>query len=695
MFAIAAAVFSLLVYWYRPALLERMDLLSRDLVFKLREAPPPPADVVVVAVDEKSIKRYGRWPWPRKLQARLIAALKREGAAVIALDIIYLQPQDAAQDQALAQALAAPGAPVIGGYFFRGEPITLGPDAAVGYLKQSRIGIVWETPDARRELVHAFPFVESNQPDLAQLFGGLGFFNYIPDLDGLIRNAPLVLGYDGDFYPSLPLAALARYLKAPIKLRLSVDGAEEILLGSHRIPLDGPGRLAVNFYNGARRISFLSAGDVLDGALAPDVFRSRLVFVGITELGIADVRPTPIDPSFPGIGVHATVAGNILQGFYLHQDSRTVLVDTVLMALIPFLMVALMSRLARVAWMIAAFVVTLAGVWLLFYEIVTTTGLLISLTYPVIAASIGYFTFQTYHVLVTQRQSRYLRHAFSTYVAPALVERLIRNPEALALTGEKRIISVLFSDIRGFTTLSESLSAEVLVPVLNRYLGPMTDIVMSESGTLDKYIGDAVMALYNAPLDVPDHAARAARSAIRMLQALEGLNEGFMRDLGRRLDIGVGIHTGEAVVGNMGSSVRFDYTAIGDTVNLASRLEGQTKVYGVSIILSEETCNAFGVEFRVRKLDRLRVKGKQKPVAIYQLLTEPDDAQIRNLVKHFEAGLERYFAGAFDEALAIFQGLLTGYPQDKPSRVFADRCREFLQRPPGPNWDGIYLATEK
>ena len=695
MFAMAAAVLSLLIYWYRPALLERFDLLGRDLVFKLREAPPPPADVVVVAVDEKSIKQYGRWPWSRQVQARLIDALKRQGVAVIALDIIYLRPQDAAQDLALARALSEPGAPVVGGYFFRDEQTVPGSAAAIEYLKESRIRVIQEAPDTRPERVLSFPFVETNQSDLAPAFSGLGFFNYIPDPDGLIRDAPLVLGYDGDFYPSLPLAALARYLKAPIELRLSVDGAEGVFLGSRSVPLDGLGRMAVSFYNGAQRIPFLSASDVLDRATAPDALRGRLVFVGVTELGIADVRPTPVDPSFPGVGVHATVASNILQGFYLHRDSRTVLVDAALMALIPFLMVALMSRLGRVAWMIAAFVATLAGVWLAYYEIVTSTGLLISLTYPVIAASVGYFTFQTYQILVTQRQSRYLRQAFSTYVAPALVERLIKNPDALALTGEKRVISVLFSDIRGFTTLSEYLPAEVLVPVLNRYLGPMTDIVMGENGTLDKYIGDAVMALYNAPLDVPDHAARAARSAIRMLHELERLNEDFTKDLGLRLEIGIGIHTGEAVVGNMGSATRFDYTAIGDTVNLASRLEGRTKAYGVGIIVSESTRGALDGEFRVRRLDRVRVKGKQEPVAIYQLLAEPEDADIPEWVGRFEAGLESYFAGAFGEALEVFEALLADYPEDAPTQVFIDRCREFLRQPADPDWGGVYLATEK
>jgi len=589
LFALLASVLSLIVYWYRPPLLERFDLLGRDVVFQLREAPPPPPDVVVVSVDERSIKRHGRWPWPRELQGRLIASLKQQGAAVVALDIIYLRPQDPAQDAALAAALAADGGAVVGGYFFRDEQTVAGSRVSRDLLKDSRIQSVFEAPDARRDRILEFPFVETNQADLAAAFSTFGFFNYIPDPDGLIRGAPVVLGYGGDFYPSLPLSALAQYLGEPIRLRISSDGAESVSVGPYSSPVDGLGRLALNFYNGPKRIPFVSAGDVLDGNTPPDLLTNKVVFLGVTELGIADVRPTPIDHSFPGVGVHATVAANMLQGFHLYRDGRTILINVLLTALIPLLMVLLMSWTRRVLWMTVAFAATLTGVWFLFYSIVTTTGHLISLTYPVIATALGYLAFQAYHILVTQRQSRYLRQAFSTYVAPALVERLIENPDALALTGEKRVVTVLFSDIRGFTTLSESLPAEVLVPILNRYLGPMTDIVMGEQGTLDKYIGDAVMALYNAPLDVPDHAARAAQSAIRMLGELERLNEAFEADFGLRLHIGVGIHTGEAVVGNMGSETRFDYTAIGDTVNLASRLEARTKAYGVEIIVSDTT----------------------------------------------------------------------------------------------------------
>lgn len=695
LFAILTSVLSLAVYWYRPLVLERFDLLSRDLVFKLREAPPPPADVLVVAVDEQSIKRHGRWPWPRELQGRLIAALKEQGAAVVALDIIYLRPQDPHQDQALADALTAPGGPVVGGYFFRDDQTLPGSAVAMERLRESRIPLIYEAPGARPERILSFPFVETNQAELAAAFSTFGFFNYIPDPDGLIRSAPLVLGFGGDLYPSLPLAALAEYLGAPIRLRVSVDGAENVTVGEHSAPVDGLGRLAVNFYNGPQRIPLVSAGDVIEGNLPPEVIRGKVVFVGVTELGIADVRPTPVDHSFPGVGVHATVAGNILQGFHLYRDGRTILIDVAMMALIPLLMVLSMSQMRRVFWMTAAFVATLIGVWFLFYGIVTASGHLISLIYPAIATGVGYLAFQTYHILVTQRHSRYLRQAFSTYVAPALVEKLIENPDALALTGEKRVISVLFSDIRGFTTLSESLPAEVLVPVLNRYLGPMTDIVMGENGTLDKYIGDAVMALFNAPLDVPDHAERAARSAIRMFQGLEDLNRGFEKDLGLQLNIGIGIHTGEAVVGNMGSEARFDYTAIGDTVNLTSRLEGQTKAYGVGIIISEGTRHELGEAFAVRKLDRLRVKGKKEPVAIYQLFATPRDARLADLVERFEAGLERYFSGSFAEAIEVFEALLAAYPEDVPSRVFLARCRQFLSQPPDPDWGGVYLATEK
>jgi adenylate cyclase len=260
-------------------------------------------------------------------------------------------------------------------------------------------------------------------------------------------------------------------------------------------------------------------------------------------------------------------------------------------------------------------------------------------------------------------------------------------------SGEKG--AVLFSDIRGFTTLSESQTPEQLVAILNRYLGPMTDIVMAEHGTLDKYIGDAVMAIYNAPLDIPDHAQRAASTALQMQRRLTELNDDFERDFGVTLRIGVGLNSGEAIVGNMGSARRFDYTVIGDTVNLASRLEGQTKAYGIGIIVSDSTRAELDDRLLCRRLDRLRVKGKSQPVEIYELIGEVGDERLSSLTRRFESALDEYFEGRFGIAETMFAGILREYPNDGPSKTFVERCKAYQMTPPAPDWAGVYVATTK
>lgn len=696
LFALAASIISLALYGLNPALLGRLDERTRDVVYDLRQAPPPPKDIVVVSVDEPSIKRYGRWPWSRVLQARLIRALKSQGAGLIALDIVYVRPESAQADRALIDALAAPGAPVVGGYFLREHQTVPASDEAMALLGDSAVNEVSEPAGSISSTVRSLPYVEASQAEIAAPMAGLGFFNYFPDPDGLLRKAPMVLRQDdGLLYPSLPLKALAVWRHEQIAVGFDGKGVRSLRLGRLPIPVDETGKMVVNFYNGKQQIPLLSAADALDGSLPPGALRGKLVLVGVTETGIADVRPTPTHESFPGIAVHATVAADILQHFFLVHDDRTLTIDVLVIGLLPLAMVWLMTLSRRPVVMVGVFGLTLLGLWWSYYWVVGQLNMLVSLAYPAVAVGVGFILFQSYYAVVEQRQVRFLKHAFSSYVSPALVGRIINNPDALALQGEKRRVTVLFSDIRGFTTLSESLPPERLVALLNGYLGPMTDIVMAEHGTLDKYIGDAVMAIYNAPLDMPDHAMRAATTALRMQRGLAKLNSGFQRDFGVSLRIGVGLNTGEAIVGNMGSARRFDYTVIGDTVNLASRLEGQTKAYGIGIVISDSTRAELGDRFLCRRLDRLRVQGKAQPVEIHELLRAGRDERLDGLARRFGAALEEYFEGRFGTAESMFSELLRDFPEDGPSLAFVERCRVYQTAPPAPDWAGVYVATTK
>lgn len=340
----------------------------------------------------------------------------------------------------------------------------------------------------------------------------------------------------------------------------------------------------------------------------------------------------------------------------------------------------------------------------------------LSLIYPFLALLLCYVLSEVYRNLIIEKKSRFLKKAFSSYVSPELVNIIIKNPDTLKLGGEKRTITVLFSDIRGFTTLSEQLLPEQLVMFLNNYLDPMTKIVLKHRGMLDKYIGDAIMAVYNAPVEIPEHAKEAVLTAIEMIKELKSLNEKFVKSGFPEIDIGIGINTGEAVIGNMGTKTRFDYTAIGDTVNLASRLEGLNKIYGTRIIISENTFNALketnnltgestalraiqppsmiqGSKFKVqiRELDLIRVKGRKEPVKIYEVIENND---FEPAVKEFEKALDLYRNCKFKEAMEIFSKIKEKF-NDKASSVYEERCRFYIQNPPPSDWDKVYTATEK
>jgi adenylate cyclase len=324
------------------------------------------------------------------------------------------------------------------------------------------------------------------------------------------------------------------------------------------------------------------------------------------------------------------------------------------------------------------------------YLLLSRYSLDLSLLTPLLALGLTSTASEIYRSLVVDQKGRYMKKAFSNYVSADLVAQIMKNPDILKLGGEKREISILFSDIRGFTSLSEKLSPEDLVQVLNEYLNPMTRIVLEEKGTLDKYIGDAVMALYNAPLDVDGHAAHACRTALKMILALNELNQSFVsRGIGT-IDIGIGINTGDAVVGNMGSAVRFDYTAIGDNVNLASRLEGLNKTYGTHIIVSEFTKQLAGSDFQFRELDLVAVKGKHQPVPVYELMVVGDS----ELTDSFADALRMYREREFSQAIQIFERV-AAQKQDKVSQLYAERCREFIASPPAAEWDGVFVAKAK
>ncbi len=674
-----------LLLWTRPSFLERVALRVEDTKFHVRTLlgadPEPSENVVVVAVDERSVNELGRWPWSRKVMARLIDNLSE--ARVVAVDIVFSEREDPASDETLAGSVERHGR-VILGFFFRPSATQKEDPEALRLLTESEF-LRFKLKSDKVGLLEP-PHAELNIPEISRGALAFGFLNAEPDPDGIYRKYPLAYIFRGGVYLPLALQALRFYEGKDFQMELSERGIEKFLYRDREIPVYEGRFHRINFYPESK-LEVVSAVDVVKGRVSREFFRGKAVFIGATEIGIYDVRPTPIDPITPGVFLHAYTFSNFVSNHFIRSFSGLDLASLLFLSGLPFLAQRFKSLTGRFLIYLPSALLYPTVSFLLF----SYARLDLNIFYPVSGFLLSLLVQEGISIFVAEKDVRELKKAFSSYVSPQLLQIIIKNPERLKLGGEKRKVTVLFSDIRGFTSLSERLDPEKLVNLLNTFLTPMTEIILRNGGMLDKYIGDAIMALFNAPVSIEGHAQKACESALEMVRKLEELNPKFEKDYGVRLNIGIGINTGEAVVGNMGSRQRFDYTAIGDTVNLASRLEGLTKLYGVNIILSEFTKREVGDKFLTRKLDVVRVKGKEKAVAVYELLENTEDN--REMAGSFEKALEEYIRGNFETAVLLFEEISIRFG-DKASGVFVKRCRELLQNPPE-NWTGIYVAREK
>lgn len=688
-FGFLAALLSLFLYWKGLPELKQFDYRLKDARFRIRGSVTPHKDVVVVALDHKSIKEVGRWPWSREITGRLIENLASYyGVKVTALDIVFSEPQNNSADKALAASIAKAGN-VVMGYFFRDEPTELSDDL-MAQLDSSKLKLVKIAEGVENIPLQEYPGLDVNILELGNDALDFGFFNATPDSDGLYRRSILLLLYNGNIYPSLPMKALQQYLGAEAMLDVKAWGVDSLQLGGLRIPSREDGTMALNFYGPAGSFNTVSAVDVINRAIPRDALRGKIAFVGATEVGIYDLRPTPFDATLPGIEIHATMAANALEKRFLRYDGFTQQLEIATIIGFPVLLGVLLAFAPGT--MVGMVCVVTVTMFFSFFNYSMFNRLFhdMTLIYPLIAVALTYFISEAWRNLVVERKGKQLKKAFSSYVSPDLVKQIEKDPDKLVLGGEQRQISILFSDIRGFTTVSESLTPPELVKLLNEYLTPMTRIVLEEHGTLDKFIGDAVMALFNAPLDVPKHAEHSCRAALRMMAELKELNKRFAERGMNTLDIGIGINTGLAVVGNMGADIRFDYTAIGDSVNLASRLEGLNKYYGTHILVSEDTKTEItDPTFVFREVDRVKVKGKHLPVVMYELMISHHD-----ILPKFDEALKMYRKREFEQAKKTFEELIIK-AEDAPSRLYFARCDEYIADPPPVEWDGVYTAKSK
>ncbi|MDR1350918.1 MAG: adenylate/guanylate cyclase domain-containing protein [Zoogloeaceae bacterium] len=638
-----------LLYIAQPALISRLDLKIYDALLPLRAAPAPlsvaedstESLMVIIDIDEASLVAHGQWPWPRYRLADLIDALNRYQVAAIGVDILFteadrtspaemraalqrehglnlrfsglpaqLQDYDRRFAESLAQAPAVLG--MYGRFDSPSQTEAAPPDSGIRVIARSHP----DDPPFEAQLPVLSSIRQPHKPlrDAAPS----GFINVAPDWDGIVRQAPLLMRIGENFYPSLALRTLMRALEIEnVIVESGVDGVSAVRVGDYRVPVSSNGMMHIPFIGPRKTYAYISAHDILTGALPPDALRGRIAFIGTSAPGLLDIRATPLDPIYPGVEIHAAVLDAILT-----QNAISIPFWTPFLQCLGILCIGLIAAVAfgmarpRVYLPLALCLVAavIFGARALYAQGLFVSPLYIVLTIVAQGASLLFLRFWQ-----EEKQKLVLRNAFSHYVSPEIVKRITKARGDL-LAGEERELSILFTDIRGFTSISEQLTPQQIVALLNRYFTPMTALVLEESGTVDKFIGDALMAFWNAPLDVPNHAIRAVSAALAMQETLTRLSVELHAEFGVTIAIGAGVHTGPAYVGNMGSADTINYTLIGDNVNLASRLEELCPQYGVPVIVSEATKAQCGDHFAFKFLDTLKVKGKQQPVSIYQPL---------------------------------------------------------------------------
>ena len=551
-----------------------------------------------------------------------------------------------------------------------------------------------------------FQGIESNIRILAEPARSYGFFNYSPDRDGIYRRAMSVVRYrDREWFPSLPLEMLKVYENIKdqsMVAYINVNGMSSMEVGPHTFATEPNGTFLVNFAGKFKTYPHYSMIDVINGTVPPSTFKDKLVLMGPTALGIGDLRPMPFQSEgYMGVELHANVLDNMLnddvpgRGF-LKRGFYQEMADFLFIVAFGLGMGFLFARLKPMQSTLSMLIALLAYVGLTMFAF-SHWGMWLFLVIPAGTLVVNYGAITSFRMIFEEREKRKVRRTFERYVSPGVIKLIEEDPKKyFKAGGESKELSIMFSDIRSFTTIAEGLTPDELVRLLNEYLGDMTDILFKRWGTLDKYIGDAVMAFWGSPYPQEDHAFRACAAALDMGARLEELNLKWEIEKKKPIEIGIGINTGVVNVGNMGSSKRFAWTVMGDPVNLASRLEGQNKAYHTARIISEFTYEKVKSEFVCRDLDRIRVKGKLKPVKIYELLAFAKDAAKHNdLLASWNDAQQAFYRRSFDEAAQKYETILRAHPQDGPARTFLDRSLFYREKMPAPDWDGVYVATEK
>ncbi|MSP80031.1 MAG: adenylate/guanylate cyclase domain-containing protein [Rhodospirillales bacterium] len=728
MFGFALLSAFVVTYHFNPYPVQYLQLKTFDYYQQLKPRPIPPPDqqpVVIIDLDELSLAEIGQWPWPRKILAQLVQNATQMGVAQIAFDVVFAEPDrmnpssiiaalDGIDDETRRRLEQLKGGDALFAEAIKKSRVVLGQagywedietkpsppvSSSVAFLKQG------EGVDPKRFLPE-FRSLVRNVAEIEPVAAGRGIFSLVPEPDGIVRRVPTMFLHKDQFYPSLSVEMLRVAFNRPTTLvRANAAGITEMAITKDiKIPTDSNGRV-YPYFSKSDKSKYIPAKDILNGTVDPKKLAGKLSIVGTSAVGLLDIRAVPTEPVIPGVEVHVQLIESALHKAYLSRPNYFRVAEMALLLGGGLLMIWLVPFIGA-KWTAILFFTIAGGAAGTSWHFFTNERLLFDAGFAIISIMVLYM-FLTYTSYAREEaQRRQVRSAFAHYLSPAMVEKLAEDPTQLKLGGEMRNMTVLFCDVRGFTTISELYDAQGLTKLINRLLTPLTGIILKRLGTVDKYIGDCIMAFWNAPLDDQDHGRNACRAALEMdvaMKAFDKLVEAEAKAENRKhvhLKIGTGVNSGDIVVGNMGSDQRFDYSVLGDNVNLASRLEGQCKTYGVDIVVGENTA-VKAPDFGLLEADVIKVKGKTAAVRIYALLGDETVAvkpEFIDLKKQHDDMLAAYRAQKWDLArmkLQTARGKMNGHNLGDLYELYEERIADFEKNPPPPDWDGVFVATTK
>jgi adenylate cyclase len=721
-----------------------VELKTYDLRFLSRGQVQPSPAVVLALIDEKSLDVEGRWPWPRSKIAALVDNLSRDGAKVIGFDVGFLEPDENSQlgllnqlsqkidtlaikspqlaefiqeskrtadnDLALANAIKNSSAAVVLGYFFHQSESDLGYridqqeiNQRLEHLSTSKYPFVTYTQQGMEVVAsHLRAYApENNLPMFTEAAASSGYFSLRTDNDGVVRWMPLMILGGEDLYPPLAVLCAWHYLGKPqLTVKIGPYGAEGVQMDGRFIPTDETGRLLINYLGPAKTFPHFSITEILNGKFAKGTFTDKIVLVGSVAIGAHDLRNTPftpLNPLYPGVEIHATVIDNILTQKFVTSPKWSKVYGLLAIIILGGLVGSALPRIGPLKGL--AFAIGLGSLHIVIARwLFINAGVWLDIVYPMLALSMSYTVLSVHDYVTEERERKKIKDAFTHYVAPVVIDEMLKDPGRLKLGGEEKILTVLFSDLQGFTSASERYAPHEMIELLSEYYTRMTEQIFVYQGMLKEYVGDELMAIFGAPVEQLDHAERACAAALAMREHRRMLSEEWAKVGRPPLIARTGINSGLMLVGNLGSKYRFAYGALGDHVNLGSRLEGLNKAYGTQILIGENTARLVEKAFLLREIDMVQVVGRGQAVRIYELLARagtPLPIEQEKAFSLYAAGLAAYRERRWGEALKLFQESLTLWSGDGPSQTMADRCQIYQKTPPPEEWGGVYEATHK